>query len=66
MKSLNLVLLTIVSAGLVACSDPSKEDVCGACKDTNKTVCELSYDICDDDSDCDLGDLEDEWEKICK
>jgi hypothetical protein len=66
MKALNILLFVVVGAGSIACSDPTKDDVCGACKDFNKSACELSYDACDDDADCDLGDLDDEWEKLCK
>ena len=58
-----LVGIFLASALLVGCGNPSKEDVCGGCKDaTIKGLCEAAYDGCDDDGDC-IEKLEDS--KVC-
>lgn len=50
--------MVVVCGFLFGCGSPSKEDVCGKCSGDAKSICELAYDSCKDDSDC-LDKLED-------
>lgn len=58
MKKTHSILVAIsLSALLVGCGDPTKEDTCGNCLDANvKAACELGYDACAETEGCSLGD----------
>jgi hypothetical protein len=59
-KSVLSLALLSVSLSLLGCSSgPSKEDVCGGCPDLVKTLCEEGYDVCADNSECDLSEYQD-------
>jgi len=61
-KTCSFFLALSVSALLVGCGDPSKEDVCGDCLDANiKAICEAGYDACAQGPDCSLGKYESDF-----
>lgn len=60
MKKIRSIFVALsVSALLVGCGAPSKEDVCGDCLDANiRAQCEADYDTCAQTEGCSLGDFE--------
>ena len=58
-KTISVLFLAAASFLIIGCGggEPTKDEVCSGCTDTTaKGICELGFDACEEQSNCDLSE----------